>query len=312
MMDWTDRHCRYFMRLLSPNAKLFTEMITAQALKFGNAEKLLQYDSTEHPVALQLGGCDPELMVPAAKVAAAKGYDEININVGCPSDRVRQGQFGACLMSKPNLVAKCVESIRSAVNIPVTIKTRIGIDDNDNYAFLRTFVQANIAAGCSTFIVHARKAILQGLSPKENRTIPPRMYERVYTLKKEFPDLEIIINGGIKTIEQCRQHLEIVDGVMIGRQAYRNPWLLTELEANFGQPDWRPNRLEIVEKMVPYIEQNLNTGAVLKHMVRPMLGLFSGQPGARAWRRSLSENAYKKDAGINVLYEALGKLSTVA
>ncbi len=312
MMDWTDRHCRYFMRLLSPNAKLFTEMITAQALKFGNAEKLLQYDSTEHPVALQLGGCDPELMVSAAKVAAAKGYDEININVGCPSDRVRQGQFGACLMSKPNLVAKCVESIRSAVNIPVTIKTRIGIDDNDNYAFLRTFVQANISAGCSTFIVHARKAILQGLSPKENRTIPPLMYERVYTLKKEFPDLEIIINGGIKTIEQCRQHLEIVDGVMIGRQAYRNPWLLTELEANFGQPDWRPNRLEIVEKMVPYIERNLNTGALLKHMVRPMLGLFSGQPGARAWRRSLSENAYKKDAGINVLYEALGKLSAVA
>ncbi|SVC40157.1 uncharacterized protein METZ01_LOCUS293011, partial [marine metagenome] len=248
MMNWTDRHCRYFMRLLSSTAKLFTEMVTAHALEFGNAERLLQFDPIEHPVALQLGGCDPQLMVSAAKLAEAKGYDEININVGCPSDRVQQGQFGACLMSTPGAVAACVKSMLSAVDVPVTIKTRIGIDANDGYSFLRTFVQTNIDAGCRTFIVHARKAILEGLSPKDNRTIPPLIYERVYSLKQEFPELTIVINGGITTIEECHRHLELVDGVMIGRQAYHRPWFLTELEANFGAFGRQPTRLEIIEK----------------------------------------------------------------
>lgn len=312
MMDWTDRHCRYFMRLLSPSAFLYTEMVTASALEHGDVSRLLQFDVSEHPIALQVGGSDPQMMADAAKLGADEGYDEININVGCPSDRVQSGQFGACLMSKPDLVAACVRAMQSAVDIPVTIKTRIGIDDFDDYEFLRRFIEANVEAGCNTFIVHARKAILAGLSPKENRSVPPLDYDRVYQLKQDLPNLKIILNGGISSIDQCRQHLQHVDGVMIGRQAYHQPWFLTELEQAFGSGNIRSSRHDIVRQMLPYIESELSGGAELKHITRHMLGLFAGLPGARAWRRSLSENAHRTGGGIEVLETALAKLPQAA
>jgi tRNA-dihydrouridine synthase A len=314
MMDWTDRHCRFFMRLLSPSVRLYTEMITAAALQHGNAEKLLRFDQSEHPVALQIGGSDAELMAGAARKGERAGYDEININVGCPSDRVQSGQFGACLMSSPDRVATCVAAMRAAVEIPVTIKSRIGVDDQDSYDFLRNFVSVTRDSGCETFVVHARKAILSGLSPKDNRTVPPLIYERVYRLKKEFPDLNIILNGGIGTVEDCQQHLKHVDGVMIGRQAYQTPWLLTELEQELGdvrQAESR-SRDQVVQQMIPYIIGELRNGAQLKHITRHMLGLFSGQPGARAWRRTLSEQAHMPGAGIEVLETALAKLPRAA
>ncbi len=312
MMDWTDRHCRYFMRLLSPSVRLHTEMVTAQALHHGDAGKLLQFDPSEHPVALQVGGSDPQLMAEAAKKGADEGYDEININVGCPSDRVQSGQFGACLMATPDVVAECVRAMRSAVDIPVTIKTRIGIDDSDHYDFLRTFVDRNVEAGCDTFVVHARKAILVGLSPKENRTVPPLNYERVYRLKQDSPELTVVLNGGITTVEECRRHLREIDGVMIGRQAYHQPWFLTELEAAFGDRGMKPTRHDIVQQMIPYIERELGAGAFLTHITRHMLGLFAGQPGARAWRRFLSENAHKRNAGVEMIEQALAKMPKVA
>ena len=312
MMDWTDRHCRYFMRLLSPTVGLYTEMVTAQALHFGDAGALLAFDPSEHPVALQVGGSDPDLMASAARLGADEGYDEININVGCPSDRVQSGQFGACLMGRPATVASCVEAMRSAVDVPVTIKTRIGIDDQDDYDFLRRFVDTTTEAGCDTFIVHARKAILEGLSPKENRTVPPLNYERVYSLKRDYPDLTIVLNGGITTIEECRMHLGHVDGVMIGRQAYHRPWFLTELETAFGTGAVPGSRRAVIEQMLPYIRQQLDDGAFLKHITRHLLGLFAGQPGARAWRRYLSEHAHLRDAGIDVLEAALDRLPQAA
>jgi tRNA-dihydrouridine synthase A len=312
MMDWTDRHCRYFMRLLSPSAFLYTEMVTAAALKHGDAVRLLRFDSSEHPVALQIGGSDPTLMADAASLGADEGYDEININVGCPSDRVQSGQFGACLMSNPALVADCVRAMRSVVDIPVTIKTRIGIDDLDNYDFLRRFIDANVEAGCDTFIVHARKAILAGLSPKENRSVPPLDYDRVYRLKQDLPHLRIILNGGIASVAQCRRHLECVDGVMIGRQAYHQPWFLAELEQAFGNGSSPPSRHDVVQQMLPYIEIEIAAGAELKHITRHMLGLFAGLPGARAWRRYLSENAHRTGGGIEVLETALTKLPQAA
>ena len=308
MMDWTDRHCRYFMRLLSPSVRLYTEMVTAQALKFGDREKLLAFDESEHPVALQLGGSDPELMADAALAGAAHGYDEININVGCPSDRVQSGQFGACLMAKPEQVAECVRRMRSVISVPVTIKTRIGIDDREDYPFLLDFVDANIDAGCETFVVHARKAILQGLSPRENRSVPPLNYDRVYQLKADRPDLTVVLNGGVTTVDECRRHLAVVDGVMIGRQAYHRPWFLTELESEFGTGPKQLSRAGLVRAMLPYIEKELADGAFLKHITRHMLGLFAGQPGARGWRRYLSENAHRRGAGISVLKEALARL----
>ena len=314
MMDWTDRHCRFFLRLLSPSVRLYTEMVTAAALVHGDAAKLLQFDAAEHPVALQLGGSDPGMMANAAVLGAKAGYDEININVGCPSDRVQSGAFGACLMARPEVVADCVRAMRSVVNVPVTIKSRIGIDDFDSYEFLRDFVCANVEAGCDTFVVHARKAILAGLSPKENRTVPSLDYERVYKLKREFSELAIILNGGITSIDECRSHLEQVDGVMIGRQAYHSPWFLTELEQTFGTVAGYvvPNRHEVVERMTPYIERELAGGVVLRHIARHMLGLFAGQPGARAWRRYLSENAHLPGAGIEVLHAALARLQKAA
>jgi len=314
MMDWTDRHCRYFMRVLSPSVRLYTEMVTAAALKHGDANRLLEYDSSEHPLALQVGGSEPGLMAHAAGLAAEHGYDEININVGCPSDRVQSGSFGACLMSRPDTVAECVQAMQEAGPVPVTVKTRIGIDDLDCYSFLRDFVSTLVTAGCETFVVHARIALLSGLSPKENRTVPPLNYERVYRLKEEFPELTIVLNGGITTIEQAVGHLEQMDGVMIGRQAYQHPWFLHELEQALGGADGHSldSRAEVVTRMMPYIERELGRGALLKHITRHMLGLFAGQPGARAWRRSLSEHAHVAGAGPEVLEQALSQLGQAA
>lgn len=314
MMDWTDRHCRYFLRLLSPSARLYTEMVTAAALHHGDAGKLLRFDEAEHPVALQVGGSEPDMMAGAAKLGAEAGYDEININVGCPSDRVQSGQFGACLMVNPDVVADCYNAMSAVSDVPVTVKTRIGIDDMDSYDFLRSFIERLAAAGCRMLVVHARIAILEGLSPRDNRRIPPLNYNRVYQLKAEFPELSIVLNGGITSVGECRTHLEYVDGVMIGRQAYQQPWFLTELEQAFGSdPGYEvPGRHDVVRQLLPYIERELEQGAELKHMTRHMLGLFAGRPGARAWRRYLSENAHRPGAGIEVLHTALEKLPEAA
>lgn len=312
MMDWTDRHCRYFLRLLNPGAHLYTEMVTAAALHHGDAAALLRFDPSEHPVALQLGGSDPALMAAGARLGADAGYDEINVNVGCPSDRVQSGAFGACLMATPGIVADCVRAIRNAVDVPVTVKTRIGIDDQDSYEFLLRFVDTVAAAGCDTFIVHARKAILSGLSPKENRTVPPLDYERVYRLKQERSGLTIVLNGGITTREACERHLAAVDGVMIGRQAYQQPWFLTELADLAGAPRIEMSREEIVVRMLPYVERELAVGTELKHIARHLLGLYAGQPGARRWRRHLSECSYRRGAAADVLVDALSALRTAA
>tara|TARA_R110002096_G_scaffold130643_5_gene279976 strand:- start:67262 stop:68200 length:939 start_codon:yes stop_codon:yes gene_type:complete len=312
MMDWTDRHCRYFMRLLSPSAFLYTEMVTAAAIHHGDTHRFLNFDPAEHPIALQLGGSDPSLMASATRQAAAYGYDEININVGCPSDKVQNGQFGACLMQRPDIVADCFRAMQAETDLPVTIKTRIGIDDLDSYEFLCTFVDQLANAGCRKFVVHARIAILDGLSPKENRSVPPLQYERVYRLKREFPEREIIINGGLRDIARIEDVLQQVDGVMIGRQAYQQPFFLAELEHHFN-PDFElPERRHIVEKMLPYIDANLSNGVPLHRMTRHMLGLFAGQPGARAWRREISENAHKADAGSEVLVNALNAMPIAA
>lgn len=312
MMDWTDRHCRYFMRLLSPSAELYTEMVTAAAIHYGDADRLLRFDEAEHPVVAQLGGSDPSLMADAARRAANEGYDEININVGCPSDRVQSGQFGACLMASPDLVADCFKAMSDAASVPVTVKSRVGIDDKDSYEFFEAFVQTLRDAGCRKFVVHARIALLSGLSPKENRTVPPLNYERVYRLKREYPDLEIVINGGIQTVAQVDAALEHVDGVMIGREAYQNPYILAELEQHRDPGFTLPARHDIVERMLPYVERELGNGIRLNSMTRHMLGLFAGQPGARAWRRYLSENAHRREAGSDVLTAALASLDKAA
>ena len=311
MMDWTDRHCRYFLRVLNRNVLLYTEMITAEAIRHGDRDRLLRFDAAEHPVALQLGGSDPELMAAAAQEGQRYGYDEININVGCPSDRVQSGQFGACLMGRPGVVASCVRSMLSAVDIPVTVKTRIGIDDQDDYGFLRQFVDEVAAAGCVRFIVHARKAILGGLSPKENRTIPELNYPRVYQLKRDYPQLSITLNGGVTSVAEVEEHLQHVDGVMTGRQAYNRPWFLAELDVALNGAT-AIRRRDAVAAMLPYIERELSGGAQLKHITRHMLGLFSGQPGARAWRRYLSENAHRPGAGAEVVTRALDSLPVAA
>ncbi len=312
MMDWTDRHCRYFMRLLSPSAQLYTEMITANAIHFGDTDSLLRFDAAEHPIAIQLGGSDPSRMAEAAERAAAAGYDEVNINVGCPSDRVQNGRFGACLMAKPGVVAECVTAMREKVEVPVTVKTRIGIDELDTDEFLGHFVTAAARAGCKKFIVHARIAILGGMSPKENRTLPPLNYERVYRLKQEHPDLEIILNGGIADVEQVDEVLQHVDGVMIGRRAYHHPYFLAELEQHLNPGRALPERRSIVEQMVPYIEAQLRDGEKLGRITRHMLGLFADVPGARAWRRYISEHAYRDGAGVEVILDALDALPVAA
>lgn len=305
MLDWTDRHYRVFARQLSRHALLYTEMVTTGAIIHGKGD-YLAFSAEEQPLALQLGGSDPTQMAHCTKLAEQRGFDEVNINVGCPSDRVQNGRFGACLMSEPDLVADCVKAMRDAVSIPVTVKTRIGIDEQDSYAFLCDFVAEVSAAGCDTFIVHARKAWLSGLSPKENREIPPLDYPRVYQLKKDFSHLHIGINGGIKTLEQMQQHLQQLDSVMVGREAYQNPYLLADVDAAFyGSALHQPSRRAVVEAMLPYIERELAAGARLNHITRHMLGLFNGQTGGRRWRRYLSENAHKTGAGIEVVLAAL-------
>jgi tRNA-dihydrouridine synthase A len=312
MMDWTDRHCRYFMRLLSPSAFLYTEMVTAAAIHHGDAKRFLQFAAEEHPIALQLGGSDAALMASATAAANPYNYDEININVGCPSDKVQSGQFGACLMAMPDTVADCFRAMQAETDRPITVKTRIGIDDQDDYEFLKHFVECLLDAGCRKFIIHARKAILAGLSPKENRSIPPLDYARVYQLKRDFPELDIVINGGLEDIAMVDEALCHVDGVMIGRQAYHQPWFLAELEQHFN-PDWTlPNRGEIVARMLPYIESVLAAGEPLGRVTRHILGLYAGQPGARAWRRYLSQHAHLDGAGPEVLLNAIAAMPEAA
>ena len=306
MMDWTDRHDRVFLRQLSKHALLYTEMVTSAALKHGDAQYLLQHSEGEHPVALQLGGSKPVELAEAAALAERSGYDEINLNVGCPSDRVQSGAFGACLMAEPGLVGKCVSSMMTSVGLPVTIKCRIGIDDRDSQRELEDFIGTVADAGCDTFIVHARKAILSGLSPKENREIPPLKYDSVFAVKQAFPELSIIINGGIKTLEDAESLLKKTDGVMLGREAYQNPFILNEVDAVFfGTATNVQTRTETLKKFIPYIEQELERGTPLHHMTRHILGLYKGQKGGKNFRRHLSENSYKKTADIGVLLDAI-------
>jgi len=306
MMDWTDRHCRYFLRLISKHAYLYTEMITTGAILHGDAERALRFHHHERPLALQLGGSDPGDLAACARIATQYGYDEINLNVGCPSDRVQTGRFGACLMAEPELVAECVTAIRDATALPVTVKTRIGIDDHDSYEFLRAFVAQVATAGCATFIVHARKAWLHGLSPKENREVPPLHYDMVYRLKQDFPHLEIILNGGITDLAQAQAQLNKVDGVMLGRAAYHDPYILAEVDRRLYASSGTPaSRQAIIAQLLPYIAEELNQGARLHHITRHILGLFHSVPGARAWRRYLSEHSHRDHAGIEVVQQAL-------
>ena len=309
MMEWTTSPCRIFHRLLSPHARLYTEMVHANAAIHGDRARLLGFEAMEHPVALQLGGSEPELLAQAARIGEDFGYDEINLNCGCPSERVQSGAFGACLMREPNLVGDCVAAMRAAVGVPVTVKCRIGVDEQDEDADLFRFVETVHRAGCEVFVVHARKAWLQGLSPKENRDVPPLNYERVYQLKRDFPQLTIIINGGIDKVVEVQNHLRHVDGAMLGRVAYHEPYRLAELEqALHATP--LPAREEVIERMRPYIEAHLAAGGKLQHISRHMLGLYQGLPGARRWRRHLSENAHRTDAGIAVIDEALQACQT--
>ncbi len=305
MMDWTDRHERYFLRLFSRHILLYTEMIAVDAVLRGRREQLLRTHRREHPVALQLGGSDPEALARCAQIGVDYRYDEINLNVGCPSDRVQAGRFGACLMAEPDLVARCVEAMRKAVEIPVTVKTRIGIDDRDSYANLVDFIQTVSDGGCRVFVIHARKACLQGLSPKENREIPPLRYDVVYRLKQDFPDLTVILNGGVTSREQVHRHLENVDGVMIGREAYQNPYFLASMDQTFyGDTRAVAGRGEILDRFCEYVEDQLRLGMPLAGMTRHIQGLFQGMPGARAWRRHLSENAHRPGSGVEVIRKA--------
>jgi len=305
MMDWSDHHCRYFWRLLTRQALLYTEMVTTGALIHGDRERFLHYNREEHPVALQLGGSNPADLARCAAWAEQWGYAEINLNCGCPSDRVQSGMFGACLMAEPQLVADCVRAMIDACDIPVTVKHRIGIDHMESYEELVGFVQPVADAGCRTFIVHARKAWLQGLSPKENREIPPLNYPWVYQLKNDFPSLEVIINGGITSLDACREHLQHVDGVMLGREAYQNPWMLSNVDSTlFKQDNPATARDDVIAGLLPYVEQQLAGGAHLNHITSNILGLYPSVPGARKFRRHLSENAYKPEAGLEVLTEA--------
>ncbi len=307
MLDWTDRHERYFLRLLSKHAVMYTEMVTTGALIHGERDRYLKFNKEEHPVALQLGGSDPKVMAECAKMAEDYGYDEVNINVGCPSDRVQNGAFGACLMAEPDLVAENVSAMQNAVDIPVTVKNRIAIDELDENQCLPHFLQTVSQAGCDTFIIHARKAWLKGLSPKQNRDVPPLNYELVYQMKREFPQLEIIINGGIKTLEQSEQHLEQVDGVMIGREAYHNPYMMNQVDQRLYGESYNNEKtsFEILNQYMEYMQKQINEGVYLKHMSRHLLGLFIGQAGAKAWRRHISENAHKQGAGIEVIQQAV-------
>ena len=306
MLDWTDRHCRTFHRKLTQHTVLYTEMVTTGAIIHGRGD-YLHFNQNEQPVALQLGGSDPSALAECAKRADERGYQEINLNVGCPSDRVQNGRFGACLMAEPQLVAECIAAMKAQTNIPVTVKTRIGIDEKDSYEFLCALIEANIDVGCLDFIIHARKAWLNGLSPKENRDIPPLDYERVYQLKRDYPQTHISINGGVKTLEQSLEHLKYIDGVMMGREAYANPYLLTQVDhLIYGdEPKDVISRHQAVRAMYDYFEHEMTQGANFWHIARHMLGIFQGVPGGRAFRRYLSENGHKKEADIKVMERAL-------
>jgi tRNA-dihydrouridine synthase A len=310
MMDWTDRHCRVFHRMMTRRARLYTEMITTGAIIHGDRARLLGFDQSEHPVALQLGGSDTRDLAMAAKIGEDFGYDEINLNVGCPSDRVKDGRFGACLMAEPQLVAACVEAMKRDVKIPVTVKCRIGIDDQDPEAALDTLARAVVAAGADALIVHARKAWLNGLSPKENRDIPPLDYDRVYRLKAAMPGVPVIINGGIGDLEEAKQHLAHVDGVMLGRAAYQEPWRLIDVDAElFGEAAPFATVKDVFEAMMPYIERELSLGTRLHSITRHFVGAFHGVPGARAFRRHLAEHGVKQGAGVDVLKAAIALVS---
>jgi tRNA-dihydrouridine synthase A len=311
MMAWTDRHCRVFLRAITRRVLLYTEMVHSGAILRGDAERHLGHDSLEHPLALQLGGSDPAALAAAARIGGEYGYDEINLNIGCPSERVSAGRFGACLMAEPELVADCVAAMRESVRLPVTVKCRVGIDHRDAYEDLAGFVQTVAASGCRTFIVHARKAWLSGVSPKQNRELPPLRHDYVYRLKRDFPDHEIVLNGGIGELGEACGHLNHVDGAMIGRAAYQDPYMLAAADRLFFADDRpAPDRHEIVEAMLPYIERQRAAGVPLLRITRHMSGLFNGLPGARAWRRYLAENACRKDAGPEVVRQAAGLVSS--
>ncbi|MFQ5953869.1 MAG: tRNA dihydrouridine(20/20a) synthase DusA, partial [Kiloniellales bacterium] len=305
MMDRTDRHDRFFLRLISRRVLLYTEMITTGAILHGDRRRLLAHDPCEHPLALQVGGAEPADLGSCARIAEAYGYDEVNLNVGCPSDRVRQGRFGASLMAEPGLVADAVKAMLDAAAVPVTVKSRIGIDGRDSYDHLAAFVATVAAAGCRSFTIHARKAVLGGLSPKQNREVPPLRYLLVYRLKREFPELEVVVNGGVEGLDAAEAHLRHVDGVMIGRAAYEDPYMLAEADRRLfatGQPV--PSRHDVIEALIPYVERRLAEGAPLNGITRHILGLFNGVPGSRAWRRHLSQHAHRPDAGAEIIREA--------
>ena len=309
MMDRTDRHFRYFLRLITKHTLLYTEMITTGAILYGEQKRFLNYSQSEHPLALQLGGSNLDELARCAKIAEEWDYDEINLNIGCPSDRVQSARFGACLMAEPELVADCVSAMKQQTQIPITVKTRIGIDERDSYEELSAFIEQVSNAGCQTFIIHARKAWLKGLSPKENRETPPLQYETVYLLKKDYPQLEIVINGGFTSIEQISEQYNHVDGVMIGRAAYQNPYLLAEVDQLIFQDDYPvKSRHEILEEFMEYVVHNLAQGIYLSHMARHILGLYQGQAGARLFRRIISEKAYQPGAGLDILKEAANQI----
>jgi len=305
MMDWTDKHERYFLRLIAPSVLLYSEMITTAAIIHGDQAKLLDFNDTEHPLALQLGGNDPKDLAQCAKVGQSFGYDEINLNVGCPSDRVQNGRIGACLMKEPDVVANCVKAMIDAVKVPVTVKSRIGVDDHDSYDQLCHFIESVSAAGCQTFIIHARKAWLKGLSPKQNREVPPLRYEVVYQIKKRYPHLTIILNGGIDTLEKVSLAIAQVDGVMIGREAYYNPYFLSQLQYQFYAETNPLSRIEVLENFLPYMQQQLLQKTKLSAMARHILGLFLGQTNAKKWRRYLSENMHGTQAGIDLMKDSI-------
>ncbi len=312
MMDWTNRHDRYFLRLITRRTLLYTEMIPTGAILFGDRDRFLGHEPAEHPLALQLGGAEPAALAACARAAGEYGFGEVNLNVGCPSGRVQQARFGACLMAEPQTVAACVEAMIAATDVPVTVKTRIGIDDRDSYADLTAFVTAVAAAGCRSVTVHARKAWLSGLSPKENREVPPLDYARVYRLKQDFPELEVVINGGIGSLDQAEDHLARVDGAMIGRSAYRDPYMLAEADRRFfGDARSVPGRADVARALLPYAEAQCSRGVPVKAITRHIMGLFNGLPGARLWRRYLSEAAHRRGAGPEVIEAALEHVLSV-
>jgi len=309
MMDWTDRHCRWFHRRLSAHTLLYTEMVVADAVIHGPRERLLGFDNSEHPVALQIGGSDPEKLAQASKIGESFGYDEININIGCPSDRVQSGRFGACLMAEPDLVAQCYSAMSEAVDVPVTVKCRLGVDNQELSETLPEFIEKVAAAGCMHFIVHARKAWLKGLSPKENRDVPPLDYELVRQIKRDYPHLEIVLNGGVKDIETARAETESLDGVMLGRAAYHNPWILTQVgEVFYESEPFGRTREDIIDDLIGYARDHQETDRTTKALIRHIMGLFAGQVGARLWRRSLSEGLISKAPPSDIIAMAYGAL----